>query len=183
MTTSQPKKKATKPKTAAKPRAPRRTVRKPAGTTAHGAPPAVQDHAVPSHRPHPRLTYTFAIGRRKTAIARVRYSEKGSGLYLVNGQDVSVYFPTFEMRTIVNEPFEVTKFARTGDISVKVHGGGKHGQAEAVRLGLSRLLVSIDHGFRIPLKRAGFMTRDPRAKERKKYGLKRARRAPQWQKR
>ena len=130
-----------------------------------------------------RSTYTMTVGRRKCAIARVRYSEKGSGLFLVNGQDISVYFPTFDMKKIVHDPFELTKFSRIGDVSVKVIGGGKHGQAEAVRLGISRLLVKLQPDFRTSLKRAGFLTRDPRVKERKKYGLKRARRAPQWQKR
>ncbi len=130
-----------------------------------------------------KLTYVMAVGRRKSAIARVRYSEKGSGLFIVNRQDFSVYFPTFDMQKIVNDPFELLQYKRAGDISVKVVGGGKHGQSEAVRLGLSRLLVGINAEYRTPLKRAGFLTRDPRVKERKKYGLKRARRAPQWQKR
>lgn len=128
-------------------------------------------------------TYKVAVGRRKSAIARIRYTDKGNGLFLVNGQEVSTYFPTFEMKKIVNDPFEVTQFSLTGDVSVKVAGGGKHGQSEAVRLGTSRLLVLLNPEYRTVLKKAGFMTRDPRVKERKKYGLKRARRAPQWQKR
>lgn len=183
MTTSSPKKPSTaKRRHPASSSKPRRTVRK---TTESPATPRSTAPARPetTPRPHPRTTYRVAIGRRKTAIARVRYAEKGNGAFLVNGQDAASYFPSFDMRTIINDPFELTKFPRTGDFSVKVHGGGKHGQAEAVRLGISRLLVGVNSEYRIPLKRAGFMTRDPRAKERKKYGLKRARRAPQWQKR
>lgn len=132
---------------------------------------------------HERITYIVAIGRRKSAVARIRYTAKGSGLFLVNGQDARVYFPTFEMQKIINDPFELVQHQRLGDLSIKVNGGGKHGQSEAVRLGISRLLVTILGDHRTPLKRAGFLTRDPRVKERKKYGLKRARRAPQWQKR
>jgi len=143
---------------------------------------STEAHAKPTARPT-HHTYNVAVGRRKSAIARIRYTDKGSGQYIVNGQDVAVYFPTFEAKKIVNDPFEVTQFKRLGDVSIKVSGGGKHGQAEAVRLGVSRLLVTLHPEYRTVLKRAGFMTRDPRVKERKKYGLKRARRAPQWQKR
>ncbi|MBI4090223.1 MAG: 30S ribosomal protein S9 [Candidatus Kerfeldbacteria bacterium] len=125
----------------------------------------------------------MAVGRRKSAIARVRFTPKGSGSFLVNGQAVDGYFPTFELQKIVRGPLELTQPATTGDLSVKVNGGGKRGQAEAIRLGLSRLLVKLEPELRPTLKKAGFLTRDPRVKERKKYGLKRARRAPQWQKR
>ncbi|MBI4426449.1 MAG: 30S ribosomal protein S9 [Candidatus Kerfeldbacteria bacterium] len=125
----------------------------------------------------------MAVGRRKSAIARVRYTEKGSGSFLVNGQDVSHYFPTFELQKTVRDPIEQGHVASVGDVSVKVHGGGKRGQAEAIRLGLSRVLVQRQPDLRSSLKKLGFLTRDPRVKERKKYGLKRARRAPQWQKR
>lgn len=132
----------------------------------------------PAHR-----SYTMAVGRRKSAVARVRFLEKGSGLVLINGQDLTGYFPTFDMQKIVRDPLRLTNFGAGGDVTVKVSGGGKHGQAEAIRLGVSRVLVKLQPDLRIPLKRAGFLTRDPRVKERKKYGLKRARRAPQWQKR
>ncbi len=172
----------TKARTALKPRVRKVAVKH--DTVKAAAPVVTEHHAVASKPRHTgRLTYVMAVGRRKSAIARVRYSAKGNGLFLVNRQDVNVYFPTFEMRKIVNDPFELLQYKRLGDISVKVGGGGKHGQAEAVRLGLCRLLVGMNLDYRTPLKRAGFLTRDPRVKERKKYGLKRARRAPQWQKR
>jgi small subunit ribosomal protein S9 len=140
-----------------------------------------QARAVP--RTAPAQTYQLAVGRRKSAIARVRYNEKGSGSFLVNGQDVSRYFPTFELQKTVHDPIEQSRLASVGDVSVKVQGGGKRGQAEAIRLGLSRVLVQRQPDLRSTLKKLGFLTRDPRVKERKKYGLKRARRAPQWQKR
>lgn len=130
-----------------------------------------------------KLTYVFAVGRRKSAIARVRYYDKGNRGFSVNGRAANEYFPTFELRKIVHDPQELTQYDLSGDVSVKVHGGGIRGQAEAVRLGISRFLVRLQPDLRTPLKRAGFLTRDPRVKERKKYGLKRARRAPQWQKR
>jgi small subunit ribosomal protein S9 len=178
------RKKATPKKTKTiaptKPRV-RKSVAKP--TVKHDKPVVKESHAIATPHHTGKRTYVMAVGRRKSAIARVRYSEKGSGLFIVNSQDVNVYFPTFDMRKIVNDPFELLQYKRAGDISIKVLGGGKHGQAEAVRLGLSRLLVGLNLEYRTPLKRAGFLTRDPRVKERKKYGLKRARRAPQWQKR
>ncbi len=130
-----------------------------------------------------RRTYTFAVGRRKSAIARVRFVAEGTARFLVNGKPPDAYFPTFEMRTLVRAPLALTGFSSPGDFAVKVTGGGLHGQAEAVRLGLARVLVKLNPEFRTTLKRAGLLTRDPRVKERKKYGLKRARRAPQWQKR
>lgn len=173
-------KKTTKPAATAKPRV-RKAAPKVQPATEHHVSTVRHDKPVARHTG--RRTYSMAVGRRKSAIARVRYSEKGSGLFLVNGQDVTVYFPTFETRKIVNDPFELLQYQRGGDVSVKVAGGGKHGQAEAVRLGISRILEELNADYRTPLKRAGFLTRDPRVKERKKYGLKRARRAPQWQKR
>jgi len=172
--------KKTKATAPAKPRV-RKTVVKP--TIQQEQPAAKEPRPMFTPRHTGKRTYVMAVGRRKSAIARVRYSEKGSSLFIVNSQDVNVYFPTFDMRKIVNDPFDLLQYKRAGDISVKVLGGGSHGQAEAVRLGLSRLLVGLNPEYRTPLKRAGFLTRDPRVKERKKYGLKRARRAPQWQKR
>jgi len=130
-----------------------------------------------------KRTYIFAVGRRKEAVARVRLFADGQGEIYVNSKPAGEYFPTFELQTIVQQPLVVVNQIQRGRVSAKVAGGGKQGQAEAVRLGIARALVQQDADQRIPLKRAGLLHRDPRVKERKKYGLKRARRAPQWQKR
>ncbi len=127
--------------------------------------------------------YIFAVGRRKTAVARVRWHEGKTGDMVVNQRAFTDYFPTREMQQLVLSPLTVTEMTAKGMVSAKVNGGGVQGQAESVRLGIARALVKMDPDLRLVLKRAGFLTRDPRAKERKKYGLKRARRAPQWQKR
>lgn len=142
------------------------------------ATPKPRPAAKPVHR-----SYRFAVGRRKSAVARVRFFEKGSGVFQINGRSHDTYFPTFELKKIVRDPLDLTQVGMGSDFSIKVSGGGKRGQAEAVRLGISRVLVKFQPDLRATLKHAGFLTRDPRVKERKKYGLKRARRAPQWQKR
>lgn len=127
--------------------------------------------------------YIFAIGRRKEAVARVRWNAKEESKVTINGRAFTEYFPTFELQHLVMQPLVATQNDKVGSVSAKVAGGGINGQAESVRLGISRALVKVDPDLRLVLKRAGFLRRDPRAKERKKYGLKRARRAPQWQKR
>ncbi|OGK11050.1 MAG: 30S ribosomal protein S9 [Candidatus Riflebacteria bacterium GWC2_50_8] len=129
-----------------------------------------------------RRTYLFAVGRRKTAIARVRLYQNGTGAITVNGKAFAEYFPLQTWQTIVKQPLELSGYTR-GDFSVKVGGGGVQSQAESVRHGISRVLLLADPELRKTLKPAGLLTRDARVKERKKYGLKRARRAPQWQKR
>ena len=121
--------------------------------------------------------YLFALGRRKTSIARVRLIKVGKGLITVNGKPMEKYFTTYELRAIV------TAMDTVMDVSAEVEGGGTRGQAESVRLGISRALCELNPIYRKTLKKLGFLTRDPRAKERKKPGLKRARRAPQWSKR
>jgi len=137
-----------------------------------------------SEKKRVRRTYIFAVGRRKTAVARVRYYKKGDSEILINGKEYQVYFPDFEFKNIVIKPLKVVGLAENfGKFSVKVKGGGKRGQAEAVSLGISRALEILDKKYRPVLKAEGLLRRDPRVKERKKYGLKRARRAPQWQKR
>ncbi len=123
-----------------------------------------------------------AVGRRKSASARVKI-DKGSGKYTVNGLDVKVYFPYFELQEIAWSPLKALAKEKDLDVSVKVAGGGKKGQAEAVRHAVSRALVLWNEEFKKTLKTLGFMTRDARVKERKKPGLKKARRAPQWSKR
>lgn len=127
-------------------------------------------------------SYTFAVGRRKTAVARVRIHQKGEGEIKVNEQAMEEYFPTFTQQFNVKGPLNVAA-TKVGDITVKVQGGGKDGQSEAVRHGIARALVEINPEFRTLLKKAGYLRRDPRKKERKKPGLRRARRARQWSKR
>lgn len=136
--------------------------------------------ALPSH-----VTgrYKESVGRRKRAVARVRYFAKGEGEILVNDQPYRAYFPTFQLQQFIEQPFTVTQMAKKGTVTVHVAGGGKKSQAEAVRLGIARVLVDVNEENKKLLKAEGFLTRDARKKERKKPGLKRARRAPQWQKR
>ncbi|HHW54449.1 MAG: 30S ribosomal protein S9 [bacterium] len=124
----------------------------------------------------------MGTGRRKTSVARVRLVA-GSGNIVVNGQPVEEYFPTPVQQTIVKQPLEATKTAGKFDVIVKVEGGGMSGQAGAVRHGIARALLKADETLRPILRKYGFLTRDPRMKERKKYGLKKARRAPQFSKR
>jgi small subunit ribosomal protein S9 len=123
-----------------------------------------------------------ATGRRKQAIARVRLIP-GNGTWTINGRTIEDYFPNKVHQQIVNEPFVTLDLVGAYDVLVRVQGGGISGQAGAVRLGIARSLIQTDDEARPPLKKAGFLTRDPRAKERKKYGLKKARKAPQYSKR
>jgi len=127
--------------------------------------------------------YFEAIGRRKTAIARVRLFAQGEKEVLINGQDWKNYFPILENQQTAISSLEKMKALGRFRVSVKVRGGGVSAQAEAVRHGISRALLKFNPDFRKKLRRAGFLTRDPRMRERKKFGLKRARRAPQWRKR
>lgn len=129
------------------------------------------------------LTQYFATGRRKESVARVRLVP-GTGTFLVNGKTPEEYFGGRTAYQIsLRRPLEVTKTLGRFDVLAKVEGGGMTGQVEAVRLGIARALVAYDETFRSELRRAGLLTRDPREKERKKYGLKKARRAPQFSKR
>jgi small subunit ribosomal protein S9 len=124
----------------------------------------------------------LGTGRRKKSIARVRLSE-GNGKITVNGKDLNEYFGTEILKVIVNQPFAVTNTAGKYDVDCKVVGGGFTGQAGAIRHGIARALNEANTEFRPLLKSNGFLTRDPRMKERKKYGLKKARKAPQFSKR
>ena len=126
--------------------------------------------------------YFYGTGRRKKSIARVRIVP-GSGVITINGRDIDEYFGLETLKLIVNQPFGVTGTAGKFDIIANVKGGGISGQAGAIRHGLSRALLQADENYRGALKAAGLLTRDPRMKERKKYGLKGARRAPQFSKR
>ena len=124
----------------------------------------------------------YGTGRRKSSIARV-YLVPGSGKITINKRDIDEYFGLETLKTIVRQPLVATETVSKYDVKVSVHGGGTTGQAGAVRHGISRALLTVDGEFRPVLKKAGFLTRDPRMKERKKYGLKAARRAPQFSKR
>jgi small subunit ribosomal protein S9 len=127
--------------------------------------------------------YFYAAGKRKTAIARVRLYLKGKGLITVNGKPSNEYFCQVTSAGIIASPLKMTGLAKEFDVSAKVTGGGVSAQAEAIRHGISKALLSYNDGLRTTLKKAGFLTRDARIKERKKPGLKRARRAPQFSKR
>jgi small subunit ribosomal protein S9 len=124
----------------------------------------------------------YGTGRRKESIARVRLVP-GDGRIVVNGRDMDEYFGMETLKAIVRQPLVLTDTANRYDVLVNVHGGGFTGQAGAIRHGIARALLKVDPDLRPTLKRAGFLTRDPRMKERKKYGLKNARRAPQFSKR
>lgn len=128
-------------------------------------------------------TYFEAVGRRKTAVARIRLFVQGDKTILINGKDYKEYFPVLELQQIVDSAIEKMKVLDKFKVTVKVTGGGVHAQAEAVRHGISRALVKFNPDFRKRLRRVGYLTRDSRMRERKKFGLKRARRGPQWSKR
>ena len=126
--------------------------------------------------------YFYGTGRRKSSIARVRLYP-GSGKITINGRDIDEYFGLETLKLVINQPFGVTNTVGKYDIVANVKGGGISGQAGAIRHGVSRALLLADDSYRTLLKKAGFLTRDPRMKERKKPGLKAARRAPQFSKR
>ena len=124
----------------------------------------------------------YGTGRRKKSIARV-YVTAGTGKVTINKKDIDDYFTMETLKVMIRSPFTVTELTDKYDITVTVHGGGMTGQAGAIRHGLARALVKMDPELRPVIKKAGYLTRDPRMKERKKYGLKKARRASQFSKR
>ncbi|MCL5290249.1 MAG: 30S ribosomal protein S9 [Firmicutes bacterium] len=124
----------------------------------------------------------YGTGRRKNAIARV-YLVPGEGKVTINDRPVDVYFSRRTLEMIVRQPMELTGASARFDVRARVLGGGNTGQAGAIKMGIARALILADPNLRPPLKKAGFLTRDPRMKERRKYGLKKARRAPQFSKR
>ncbi|MBQ0101680.1 MAG: 30S ribosomal protein S9 [Firmicutes bacterium] len=126
--------------------------------------------------------YFYGTGRRKKSVARVRLFP-GTGVITINGRNIDDYFGLDTMKLIVNQPFTTTDTVGKFDIVCRVNGGGFSGQAGAIRHGVAKALLQADETLRPALKKAGFLTRDPRMKERKKYGLKAARRAPQFSKR
>jgi small subunit ribosomal protein S9 len=124
----------------------------------------------------------IATGRRKEAVARVRLVE-GTGSYQLNGRSIDEFFPTRAHRMIVSSPLRMAGKDKDLDVVARIEGGGVSGQAGALRLGIARALIDLDPELRPLLKKEGFLTRDPREKERRKYGLKKARKAPQYSKR
>ena len=127
--------------------------------------------------------YQYGTGRRKSSVARVRVYQGGTGSITINGRDIDEYFGLETLKMVVRQPLAATDLVGKVDIICTVEGGGVSGQAGALRHGISRALLLVNPEYRAILKKAGFLTRDPRMKERKKYGLKAARRAPQFSKR
>ncbi len=127
--------------------------------------------------------YIYGTGRRKSSTARVHVFEGGTGNITINGRDIDEYFGLETLKMLVRQPFEVTGNDGKMDVEATVAGGGVTGQAGALRHGIARALLQVNPEYRTPLKQAGLLTRDPRMKERKKYGLKAARKAPQFSKR
>lgn len=127
--------------------------------------------------------YFYALGKRKTAAAQVRVYPKGKGRIFINEKSIADFFPIQELRSVIKQPLSLVENGSSYDVSVKVLGGGVKGQAEATRLGIAKALVDMDKDLKLVLKKSGLLTRDSRKKERKKPGLKKARRAPQWAKR
>jgi len=127
--------------------------------------------------------YQYGTGRRKSSVARVRVYEGGTGSIIINGRDIEEYFGLETLKMVVRQPLAATETLGKVDIVCTVCGGGVTGQAGAIRHGVARALLEFNAELRPELKKAGFLTRDPRMKERKKYGLKAARRAPQFSKR
>ena len=127
--------------------------------------------------------YMYGTGRRKSSVARVHLYPNGTGAVTINGRDINDYFGLDTLKLIVNQPFTTTNTVGKFDVEATVTGGGVTGQAGAIRHGIARAMLQVDENYRAALKAAGLLTRDPRMKERKKYGLKAARRAPQFSKR
>ena len=127
--------------------------------------------------------YMYGTGRRKSSVARVHLFPSGTGKITINGRDIDDYFGLETLKLIVRQPFGATNTMDKFDVEATVAGGGVTGQAGAIRHGIARALLLVDETYRPTLKAAGLLTRDPRMKERKKYGLKGARRAPQFSKR
>ncbi|HYD92735.1 MAG TPA: 30S ribosomal protein S9 [Flavobacterium sp.] len=159
-------------------------------TTENTVDEAVATPATPVEKKAPRAskakasgTYVYAIGRRKSSTAKINLFEGGSGNITVNGKSAKDYFAYDPFERLVFEPLTILGVDKNYDVTVTALGGGLSGQAQATAHGIARALLKKDEGYKIPLKGAGLLTRDPRMKERKKPGLKRARKAPQWSKR
>jgi len=145
---------------------------------------SLESAAVAAPRPAPIVMErpVQTVGRRKEAVVRIRLVP-GTGNYTLNGKSLGEYFPNKVHQQLINDPFVVAERTEIFDVHARLHGGGTSGQAGALRLAIARALIEVQPDDRPVLKRAGFLTRDPRATERKKYGLKKARKAPQYSKR
>ncbi|MFC1613488.1 30S ribosomal protein S9 [Patescibacteria group bacterium] len=130
-----------------------------------------------------KKAYIYNVGKRKTSVATVRLYKKGEGKISINSLDLADYFKEVYLQQVISSPLEIVTQRNNLNVSVRVLGGGKRGQAEGIRNGIAKALLELNPNFRKPLKKAGFLTRDSRKKERKKPGLKSARRAHQWRKR
>ena len=139
--------------------------------------------AVTKKKTEVKNTLHISTGRRKTSVARVRIAQNGTGKIVINGKDIEEYFGSSVSKQIVRQPLVLTNTEGKLDVFVNVQGGGTTGQAGAIRHGIARELVNMDEAYKASLKSVGFLTRDARKKERKKYGLKKARKAPQFSKR
>ena len=133
--------------------------------------------------PETTKKYIETVGRRKTSIARARITPSAKTSFVINDKSIENYFPVAEQRAIVMDSITVSKLDQKFDVTVMVKGGGVNSQAEAIRHAIARALITFDLTLRKDLKKAGYLKRDPRAKERRKFGLKKARKAPQWSKR
>lgn len=186
MTPTTPKVKPTKP--AHSKAAPKRPAAKRAAPV-HAATKPTVHKTTAAHEatktPAAQRSYNFisTVGRRKSAVARVRLHQNGTGKVMINERELTKYFPTFDQQNAALLPLKVTSMETSVDVGVKVAGGGSRGQADAVKHGIARALLLLNEDYRRPLRAAGCLTRDSRVKERKKYGLKKARRAPQFSKR
>ncbi len=180
----EPAKKTTKAKEEKKPRAPKKSEEEVVATEKAETPTlAMENDQETAAKAAKSGSFIPAIGRRKTAIARVRLIKNGKGTVVVNNRAYDEYFNTYEFRNQVLAPLKAVGQDSSVDVSARVLGGGMRGQAEAVRHGIARALIVLNPTFRKTLKKLGFLSRDPRERERKKPGLKSARRSPQWSKR
>jgi len=183
-------KKAVKPKTPAKAEAvveeKEKTPVKETKTVKEEAPveeTTSEEETVASAANGGRGEYLYSVGKRKTSVAQIRVYKKGTGSIEVNGKAMEVFFNFADWQETIKSPMKIIGQDDKLDVTVKVSGGGVNSQAQAIRHGIAKALIQLNPNFRKPLKKAGFITRDARKKERKKPGLKRARRAPQWKKR
>lgn len=163
---------------AKKPAAPKKVAASKKAAAPKAAAPK-KEHAAPA----PTGSYFSAVGRRKSGIANVWLYTSGSGKFTVNGKDIKEYLPVEQLHDDAILPLKAVGMDQTADVVVKAEGGGIRGQADAIKLGIARALLKINPDYRATLKPLGVLTRDPREKERKKYGLKKARKSPQWAKR
>jgi len=177
------KKTTTKKRTSATVKKTTKTAKKPAAKKAPAKRVTASNELVVKRKRRVRRSYSYAVGKRKSAVARVRWYHEGKGEIIVNEKPYDEYFTQVLLQSQVKRPLVLVGKDGVGKLTIKVHGGGLRGQSEAVRHGVSKVLALVFPEVRLTLKKEGFIRRDARVKERKKFGLKGARRAPQWAKR